>query len=840
MTECYRCHSQQTGRVEGSLRVDNAQSLRLGGDSGPAIDHDDFAAGTLWQAINYDGFEMPPGRKLPQSVIADFQTWLESGAPDPRQLELDQAPSTVTEADIEKGRDFWSLQPVVKPELPAGDQEWSTQPIDRFLAAGWQAADIASPNDADSSTVLRRLCFDLLGVPPTAEQIVWFADLWQNDPEQAIAEAADRMLASDKFGERWGRHWLDIARYAESTGKEVNSSFPNAWRYRDYVIDSLNADKPYDQFLKEQLAGDLLPVKDDQQWTENLIATGFLAVGPKSLLERSQRQFEADLIDEQIDVTTRSLLGISVACARCHDHKFEAITQRDYYALAGVFSNMDTYFGGTASRRNRNSTQLIELPIQDQHADDFHLSETEIQQVKDEIKKLDQEIAELNRPQRFRGATDQKPDQNQAAVNQQQRRQMVLRLTSTKTTLQNTLDSLDRDGRQLSVCMGVQPVAQPVDARLLARGEVDQPGDSVPRGLVSLLAPDAPKIPRKSSGRLELANWVASDQNPLTSRVMANRIWLHLMGEGIVRTPEDFGVTGAAPSDPQLLDYLAARLVEENWSIKSMIREIVTSRSYRISSEYRAVAAEKDPENYLFWRRNAHQLDAESMRDAMLMVSGQLDTRRPRGSLISRVGPGEIGRRGQTSDILVRLRPPVDLESLSRDQRRELARKLAAERGRSSLTDESLNQNVNYRSIYLPVARDHVPRVLDLFDFAEPSMVIGKREQSQTAPQSLFLMNNDFVWEQSVAMAQRVREESSDLSTQVDWIFRSCYGRPASSEEIALARSFMEPAATESVSTGSVQERPFPRRGRTPEPKLDSLAVFCQAILASAEFRFVY
>lgn len=839
VTECYRCHAQQTGKVEGSLRVDNAQSLRLGGDSGPAIDLEDYQAGTLWQAINHDGIEMPPGRRLPQNVIDDFEIWLKQGAPDPRTLELDQAPSTVTEADIEAGREFWSFQEVSEPPVPRSGTDWPQSSIDQFLAVEWEAQGIPTPADASPEVVLRRLCFDLLGVPPTSEQLSWFVQLWEEDPDQAMSQAVDRMLDSPKFGERWGRHWLDIARYAESTGKEINSSFPHAWRYRDYVIDSFNADKPYDQFLKEQLAGDLLEVDSDQQWTQNLVATGFLALGPKTLLERSQRQFEADVIDEQIDVTTRSLLGVSVACARCHDHKFEAITQKDYYAVAGIFGNMETYFGGTASRRNRNSTRLIELPVQDRDTEDFRLSEDEIEQVRDQIKKLNEEIADLNRPQRDRRSNDagsSKDQQNQAAVNQQQRRQMVRRLTATRTTLQNTLDSLDKQGRQISVCMGVQPVENPRDARLLARGEVDQPGETVPRGFVSVLAAQPPTIAADSSGRLEFANWVASADNPLTTRVMANRVWLHLMGQGIVRTPEDFGVTGSAPSHPELLDFLATRLVQNQWSIKSLIREIVTSRAYRMSSDYQSVAAAKDPENHYFWRRSPQQLEAEALRDSMLMVSGELETERPRGSIVASVGPAEAGRRGQTTEILFRLQQQAAQkdDSMSRRERALRMRKMAEQRARTSLTDEALNQSLPYRSVYLPVVRDHVPRSLELFDFAEPSMVVGDRDQSQTAPQALYLLNSDFVWQQSMALADSARDQSTDLASQLNWVFRTCYSRDASAEELDWAMMFIErQEAVEPVG----QTRSNSDRGTS---SVDGLAVFCQALLTSAEFRMVY
>lgn len=857
ITECYRCHSQQTGKIEGSLRVDNAQSLLLGGDSGPAVDVADFEAGTLWQAINYDGIEMPPGRPLSQSVIDDFEIWLKQGAPDPRKLELEQAPSTVSEEDIEKGRQFWSFQPVKKVSVPETDSEWAKSPIDHFLVEKWQQNQLPEPGDAESTVMLRRLCFDLIGVPPTSEQIAWFEELWEKSPESAIESAADRLLASEKFGERWGRHWLDIARYAESTGKEVNSTYPHAWRYRDYVIDSFNEDKPYDRFLEEQLAGDLLPVRSDKQWSENLIATGFLTLGPKTLIERSERQFQADLIDEQIDVTTRSILGVSVACARCHDHKFEAITQRDYYAMAGIFSNMETYYGGTAGRQNRNNSRLIELPVQDSSVVDFSLTAEEIEMVREQIKSIDDEIADLSRPAAGRRGTDRRSSssdsssnesQNRQAMDQQQRRQMIIRLSVNRSALQSALESLDENGRPISVCMGVQPKRNPQDAKLLARGEVDQPGESVPRGFVEVLDKSPPRIAKDSSGRLELAQWIASDKNPLTSRVMANRIWLHLMGNGIVRTPEDFGVTGRQPSHPELLDYLAKSFTQNKWSVKSLIREIVTSRAYRMSSDYQSYAANIDPENQLFWRREPQQLEAESLRDTMLMVSGELQTERPRGSIVAQVGPAVFGRPAASQEIVNRLqqmKSETDGDSRGSGMMRGGAMQQAIRAAATRLSDTTLNRDLPYRSVYLPIVRDHVPRSLDLFDFAEPSMVVGDRDQSQTAPQALYMMNSDFVWEQSVAMAAKAESVSEQLDEQLNWIFRTSYSRDATAEEIELAKAYLESQTKKSVKTeASEADARRSRRRRLREvvsqPQISPMALLCQGIMASAEFRFVY
>ena len=344
--ECYGCHSNASGNVRGGLRLDTKQLTRLGGSSGPAVVPGDLDESLLFGAINHDDFEMPPSRKLPAKVIADFQAWIEMGAPDPRETKISEIRSSISGEDIEAARqNFWAYQRPVKRTPPVtATGGWAKTDIDRFVLARLEQASLPPAADAEPYQVLRRLCFDLIGLPPTPQQIQAFTARWQENPDRAIAQLADRLLESEQFGQRWARHWLDVARYAESTGREVNMTYPHAWRFRDYVIESFNADKPFDRFVQEQIAGDLLPAKTDEEWTENLIATTFLAMGPKNVNEQNRVQFEADLIDEQIDATTRVFLGMSVACARCHDHKFDAIPQTDYYAMAGIFGSATTYF----------------------------------------------------------------------------------------------------------------------------------------------------------------------------------------------------------------------------------------------------------------------------------------------------------------------------------------------------------------------------------------------------------------------------------------------------------------------------------------------------------------
>jgi hypothetical protein len=939
VTNCYSCHSQQSGRSEGGLDVDSAAALLNGGESGPAIDLADFEAGLLWKAINYDGLQMPPQNPLPPHVIEDFMVWLSQGAPDPRVTNVVRGAYRVTPEAIEKGREFWSLQRLPKASAevierviqPQAADLQATKPIDQFVELQRQQHGVSAPPTADSYTIFRRLCFDLLGVPPTAEQVDWFQGLWAQDPDTAVATAVDYMLASPKFGERWGRHWLDIVRYAESTGREVNMPYPQAWRYRDYVIDSFNNDKPYDRFLKEQVVGDLLPSKTRQQKQEQLIATGFLALGPKTLNERNQRQFEADVIDEQIDVTTRAFLGISVACARCHDHKFEAITQEDYYAMAGIFSNMSTHFGGVTGQRNRYVSKLIDLPLADEQPAMSVLKPEQIQSLKDSIAELNGELRELRRS----AVQDRRPNRNRpgnannargngsntapTAMEQQQRQQMVQRLTAQVGSLQGVLDCYDKDGVPRTQCMGVQAKPRATDVRLLERGEVNQPGATVPRGFVKLLDQSPPKIKRDSSGRMEFANWVANRDNPLTARVMANRVWQHLIGEGIVRTPEDFGVTGSRPSHPELLDYLALRLIENQWSLKALIKEIAVSDTYRMGWQVDAIARDKDPENQYLWRSHPQRIQAEALRDTLLWVGGSLEVQRPNGSLVAQAGPLEIGRGQQLAQLLVRsaMSPssmsPSSMESsdageMMSESRRPSAggesrparnsggetplmanenpfrRREMAAFNTVAINETTVNRSFDYRSVYLPLVRDLLPRSLELFDAAEPSMVIGVREQSNTAPQALFMMNNELVRQQAVALAERTLEQTGGSSQAIDYVFKTAFSRPPVAEEIGQCQAFIAEMTDEfgaaararETERAAEQERRQRRdarnrraqRGRnnaddrsstdatdatdatdteakteapaevTPEVQRQVMIAFCHAILATAEFRY--
>jgi hypothetical protein len=630
-----------------------------------------------------------------------------------------------------------------------------------------EAAGLKPAAEARADQLLRRLYFDLIGLPPTPEEIAAYSKAWRIDPEAAYRAKVDELLGRKQFGERWGRHWLDVARYAESTGKDVNMGFPHAWRYRDYVIDSFNEDKPYDQFVMEQIAGDQLKIKSDAEWQQNLIATGFLAIGTKGLNERDPRQFALDLADEQIDTTTQAILGLTVSCARCHDHKSDPIPTADYYAISGIFQSTKTFFGTVNVITNRRGTKLLELPIADKKALDS-MSLAEIDQLKERIASVEQQLVEA---------------QQQARSNRlsggQTNAQTLLRLRSTQSQLNARLNRYDENGVAKTLAMGVQDRDFIVEPTVLVRGELDRPAQKVARGSLQVLG--SPEMPTASSGRLELAQSFVSEDNPLTARVMANRIWAQLFGRGIVSSTSNFGATGQAPTHPELLDHLALQFVERGWSTKSMIRGLVNSASYKMGSGFDQAAFTKDPDNQLLWRMTPRRLDAEELRDAMLYVSGKLDTRRPLGSVVPESGRVAADQFNEPED--------------------------------------------DYRSVYLPIVRDALPESLALFDAADPTIVTGEREETNVPGQALYLMNNAFVLAQAEALFQRVKAEEENGNAQIERAFLLCYARAATKAELAAAQGFFQRFE---IATG-----------RASEDRELAFTAFCQSLLASAEFRYL-
>jgi cytochrome c553 len=756
--ECYACHSASAEKVRGDFKLDTREGLRKGGENGVAIVPGDPKASPLLKALHRDDpfvqpMPPPPKKKLSDDVIADIEKWIAMGAPDPRDT---PAKSGKTVIDVERGRKFWAFQAPASVKAPAvKDAAWPRGDIDRFLLAQMEAKGLKPVADADARTLVRRLYFDLIGLPPTPAEVEEFVAAHAVNPQAAVAAAADKLLASPRFGERWGRHWLDVARYAESSGRAANFAFPHAWRYRDYVIAAFNADKRYDQFVREQLAGDLLPANDDKEKAEFAVATGFLAIGPKALDERSPRQFQMDVADEQIDVTFQAFQGLTAACARCHDHKFDPIPQKDYYALSGIFRSTETCYGTIRLLQSNHPSPLVNLPKEAGVTMPLEpLTSERRESINKQIADLREQSAKITGDNAFI------------------RRIFLFNRIS---TLQSQLSLYESDGTPRPLAMGVREGRLPADSRVYERGELSQPGETVPRGFPQVLTTKQPAI-TQGSGRRELADWIASKDNPLTARVMANRVWLHLIGHGLVPTPDNFGASGLPPTHPALLDHLALTFVDNDWSVKKLIRTIVLSRAYQMSSQFDQKNYDADPDNVLVWHMRKRRLEAEALRDAMLALSGQLDPTPPRGSSVAQGGEGNVGFRFRAGDAIA--------------------------------TD-------THRTVYLPVVRDGVPEMLTVFDFPDPSLIIGERPATTIPAQSLYLMNSAFVIRQADAMVDRLG--TGDDATRVRQAFLLCYGRPPVERELKNAEKFFAEYSTK----------------KTPRA---AWAALCQALFASAEF----
>ena len=821
---CYDCHSEETGKTRGGLLLDTRDGLVRGGDNGNALAGKTYEDSLFWEAITWGDLEMPPKEKMPAEVIRDFERWLQMGAPDPRVREKVVVDSRV---DIEEGRKHWAFQP---PVSPAGET------IDSLLSARSKAASIAPVGPADPATLLRRINYDLVGLPPYPKEVSAFLAAWKHDPKRAVESKVDELLGRTQYGERWGRHWLDVARYAESAGKDVNVTYPHIWRYRNYVFDSFNADKPYDEFIREQIAGDLLKVKSEAEWQENLIATGFLAMGTKSLNESNPRQHRMDVADEQIDAVSQAVLGLTVSCARCHDHKYDPIPTTDYYALAGIFLSTDTYFGTVSSAQNKRASRLIELPIADRMDARKRMSQAEIDQMKEQRQQL--QTARRN-----------------ARNNDGGSQQMMAVIRRRIAEIDSKLAALGEDGIPATMAMGVQDGRQPTDAAVYVRGDVEKPAQKVDRGFLQVLPGGGPtRIKPGESGRRELAHWLTSKENPLTARVMANRIWLKLMGEGLVASPNNWGTTGQEPSHPKLLDLLAVQFMNDGWSIKKSIRRIMLSDAYQRSSEMHQGNYDRDPDNRLLWRMSPRPLDAEALRDSILAIGGGIELRRPYGSMVSEVGDNRVGR---------------------------------------GFNQDRFPTAVRYRSVYLPILRDDLPDALGLFDFADPNASKPKRDPTNVPAQALYLMNNPAVLAEAAAMAKFLIKANPDRESRIRAAFLRVYGREPDAADLRAARTFfaqyqpVEQTASNAMRSqgrfqrglrqGQQPQGPFRRPGQgqgsfrgprgmggmaggrpggmggmrpgvnippasAPEiPRMSAeeqtLAVFCQGLMAGAEFR---
>ncbi|MBP9224768.1 MAG: PSD1 domain-containing protein [Verrucomicrobiales bacterium] len=809
-SRCYDCHSVESGKSKGGLLLDSAEAMKKGGDTGPAIVPGNAARSLIYEAITYNNpdMEMPPKEQLSAEVVKDFETWIRGGAPIPASGSAPVPAPAMTDTvpipepqqggKIKNPQDFWAFKrPLKLNPAKVIREDWPKNVVDRFVLAEMEKHQLTPVPDADRPTLIRRAYFDLIGLPPSPVELDAFVE---DESPDAFAKVIDRLLASKHFGERWGRHWLDVARYAESNGGDSNVTYPHAWRYRDYVIDSFNKDKPYDRFLTEQIAGDLLDHKNEAARTEHLVATGFLALGTKNLLQRSTLQFQLDMADEQIDATSRAFLGMTFACARCHDHKFDPISQKDYYAMAGIFMSSNTEYGTLEQTDyNLQSDTLLSITVNDGTAEKGTLSAAARVETETRIADIESQLLSLRgggpggKGGKGKGGKGGKGAGNMAG---EQMDEVTLRRT--RIRLQRELDhetnylrKFDTDGNALTQAMGVKE-GDPHDIPVYLRGELGTPGETVKRGFVSFLDHGTtPKIPATQSGRLELAQWLTDPDNSLTSRVMINRVWGKLFGSPLVVSTENFGGMGQAPSHPELLDLLAVAFRDSGWSVKKMIRALMLTRTYQLSSTVDQSNYAIDPDNIFLWRASQKRLEAEVLRDTVLFVSGQLEERPVKSQIYER-GDVQVG-----------------------DVRRRLF--------------ELPDYDVRYRSVYLPILRGYLPDSLALFDFAEPSLVVGMRNDTLVPAQALYMMNSDFIQKYSRLYSEGMMEKDADATNRIRHAYRVILSRAPNDEELGFGEDFIQRYSALMAEEGSSPS----------EAEMEALAALTQSLFSNAEFRYV-
>ena len=746
---CYSCHSSRAKKNEGGLLLDTQAGWAVGGDNGRAVIPGNVDASLLIKAVQYTDpdLQMPPDEALPKSAIALLERWVQMGAPDPREAASSQDVHYDDPSNPISGRNHWAFRPLIRPKPhPVEATDWPLSTIDSYILARLEAADLRPAPDADRRVLLRRVCFQLTGLPPTPSQVTEFL---RDNRADAYDRLVDQLLDSPQFGERWGRHWLDLARYADSNGLDENFLFREAWRYRNWVIDAVNADKPFDRFLVEQIAGDLLAYESIEQRDRQRIAAGFMVVGPKVLLGNDANERRMDVADEQLDTIGRAVLGQTLGCARCHDHKFDPIPTSDYYALAGILTSTQVMERRYMLGQQRLMERLVGLgPDGDEDDGAYEKYWRELPKLKERQKYANQalELLKNGNDKAFDELFAKRADAIATGAEDASQR-MENRLEGQKAFVASLDAAIAKPpaipARAMIPCDGDAPA----DECIRLAGQFDRLGASVPRGVLSVINNGTIKIPAGQSGRLELAAWLTDVDHGagnLSSRVLANRIWYHLIGRGIVRTIDNFGRTGEAPSHPELLDYLAHELIDSGWSIKSLVRTIVLSRTFAMGSFHDAAGHSLDPENHLLWRAHRRRLDPEALRDAMLLAAGSLDLT-PLDSTVSYLG----------------------------DQA-------------TAVGDNKNRRRTDFlcRSVYLPVIRNDLPELFEVFDFADPHVTTGMRPQTMVATQGLFILNDDSVMDAAENVARHLMPDASnDEKAAVDKMFELLLNKPPTDDE---------------------------------------------------------
>ncbi len=923
---CYECHAAET-EASGGLLLDSQPGIAKGGDSGAAVIPGQPNSSRLMEAIGYKNLtlQMPPEGRLPQEVISDFRKWIESGAVDPRTTAVGVLKSKSTGLALSEAGKHWAYRPIADPSIPGpSTTKSSTTPIDRFIDRRLSEAGLQGAGPAQATAIIRRLTFDLHGLPPTADEIARFVSDHSVD---AYDRLVDRLLASPRFGERMARHWMDVVRYGESVTLR-GFVFKDAWRYRDYLIESFGSDRPTNKLLKEQIAGDLMQSADRHERAMQITAGTFLTLGNSNFEEQDKKQLEMDFVDEQLDVIGRVYLGQTIGCARCHDHKFDPIPVRDYYAMAGIlkgsrafdhsnlskwllkplpvpdavqqrFTHLETELvglnkrsselkkllgnSGVQDRKQISAKQLDGIVIDDvqakkvgywressaskpyvgsgyihdDHADQGTKSVTfepkllppgtyqvrvsyspgsnrasnanfkvfsadgEREVLVDQSQLPPEEglwfslgnyrfepngqafvivsntnadghviadcvqflpvapVAKVAQQQPIASGAGAKDAGNENATGDELPSEEIRQRKQELAGVERQIKEIESELATRPVAMGIEEQLPAKDIAIHVRGSVHTLGEVVPRGFLQAVSNGKPVVlGEHTSGRVEMADWLSSNDNPLTSRVYVNRVWYWMMGEGLVDTVDNFGTTGQTPSHPELLDWLAVRFQEGEWSTKKLVRQLVMSDVYRRSVvEPSQLANSSDPANRLYWRSNARRVDVESLRDAMLAISGELQ-----------YIPGGPTYRDDIRD------------------------------------DYAYHHLSSLRTVYHPVFRNSLPELFEAFDFPNPSMPSGRRARSTVAPQALILMNNPWVEARSKAAAERIvqQAETGNDRAWIELAYVLCYGRAPTQGELARCLEFMQDPTASS-----------------PSAKRLALEQLLQSMFASIDFRFL-
>ncbi len=722
---CYECHSTTGKKIKGGLVLDSRAGVQKGGDTGAAITPGDPEASLLIQAIRHTDAELAmPKKKLPASVIADLEAWVKMGAPDPRAEDTVATAQARTAIDWNKAREWWSFRPLQSPAVPVVKQKrWPANDVDRFILARLEEKQLKPAADAEKRVLIRRATFDLIGLPPTPEEVDAFL---KDKSANAFAKVVDRLLASPHYGERWGRYWLDVVRYADTAGDNSDFPIPQMHRYRDWVIRAFNRDLPYDQFVREQLAGDLLPGATTAETHERLIATGYIA-NARRFGSRVDDYPQHLTIEDTIDNLGRAFLGLTVSCARCHDHKFDPITAADYYAIYGIFHSTRYPWPGIELEQHQRDLVPLVAPAKLAEADAAKKANDA------EKKRLEKEV------QRLKDSLKNTPAEEKKSV---------------EATIKDAEKTLkDHKGKPLpfELAYAVADAKKIENVALQQKGDPAKPGPVVPRRFLTVLQGAEVPANDKTSGRRQLAEWIVARDNPLAARVMANRIWLHHFGKGLVPTPNDFGKQGKPATHPELLDWLAMKFIASGWSVKEMHRVIMLSHTYQLASARSEDALARDVSNELLSSFPRQRLDAEAIRDTLLALGGNLDTT-PAGS------------------------HPFPPQS---------EWKFTQHNPFKAVYDSKR------RSVYLMTQRIQRHPYLAIFDGADPATSTPVRTTSTTPLQALFLLNDTFVHEQSKEFATRLLKDGNDDTARLKRAYQHALSRPPESAELDGGKKFL-------------------------------------------------